>query len=430
MRGTDNQNLCPPIMGRYTHWTFWGLLHASGSALFPALYVVCCVALAALVGSAIGTFSYGASIARGACSVWKVRSALLASLKIEMSRAGSCKIGRSRLRLGRSCIDGGVVLEHGGGGTVSVPALGWSANSSVARGGLVGDAFAGVIAGRLLSPSGRGEGGGQSTRGGGGSFSMGLRGVITRPVLGDDVLAAVCHALTNGLGGPTAQLQHVESLLHDEWERPLDVIIPSSGSQQYKLEARHLRDVYSEFNVTYTAKIVVYYWWFARTALSADWDVMVVAWVVRDSLWNVSTLPLGRRLVLAESWALRTLTAASIDMIYAPPLLVAQIYNKRNSHWVLRLLLVSPTRTFLCLVFDPVCNKPYIAGANTEELAIVNLIAEQEGIEARPQKRWDKFLGEFGSVAFAIAPLLHLPTSGRRCELPSCLPCDATLPFV
>ena len=92
-----------------------------------------------------------------------------------------------------------------------------------------------------------------------------------------------------------------------------------------------------------------------------------------------------------------------IDMVYAPPLLVAQIYNVRNEHWVLRLLLVSPTRTSLCLVFDPLCNKPYIVGANTEELAIV--IAEQEGIEPRPQKRWDKFLGEFGSVAFAIAPL-------------------------
>ena len=91
-------------------------------------------------------------------------------------------------------------------------------------------------------------------------------------------------------------------------------------------------------------------------------------------------------------------------MIYAPPLLVAQIYNKRNSHWVLRLLLVSPTRTFLCLVFDPLCYKPYIAGANTEELAIVNLIAEQEGIKARAQKRLDKFWGEFGSVAFAMAP--------------------------
>ena len=44
-------------------------------------------------------------------------------------------------------------------------------------------------------------------------------------------------------------------------------------------------------------------------------------------------------------------------------------------------------------------------GANTEELAIVNLIAEQEGIEPRPQKKWDRFLGEFGSVAFAITPL-------------------------
>ena len=169
--------------------------------------------------------------------------------------------------------------------------------------------------------------------------------VITRPVCGDDVLAAVCHALTNGRGGPAAQLQHVESLPHDEWERPLDVIIPSSGSQQYKPEARHLRDVYSKSWVTDTAEIVVYYWWLARTALTADWDVMGVAWVVRDSLWNVSSLPLGRRLVLDESWVLCTLKAASIDMIYAPPLLVAQIYNKRNEHWVLCLLLVSPTRT-------------------------------------------------------------------------------------
>ena len=38
--GGDNQNVCPPIMGYYTHWTFWGLFHASSSALFPALYVV------------------------------------------------------------------------------------------------------------------------------------------------------------------------------------------------------------------------------------------------------------------------------------------------------------------------------------------------------------------------------------------------------
>ena len=55
--------------------------------------------------------------------------------------------------------DSWVVLEHGGGGTVSVGALGWSSNSSMARGGLVGEAFAEGIAGRPLSPSGCGEGG-------------------------------------------------------------------------------------------------------------------------------------------------------------------------------------------------------------------------------------------------------------------------------
>ena len=41
MRGTDNQNVCPPIVGGYTHWTFRGLFQASGLALFHALYVVC-----------------------------------------------------------------------------------------------------------------------------------------------------------------------------------------------------------------------------------------------------------------------------------------------------------------------------------------------------------------------------------------------------
>ena len=201
------------------------------------------------------------------------------------------------------------------------------------------------------------------------------------------------------------------------------MIVPSSGSQQYTLEARHLRDVYSKSYVTDSAEIVVYYWWLTQTALSADWDVMGVAWVVHDSLWNGSFVPLGRRLMLTESWALRTLKAASIDMVYAPPLPAAQMYNSRNEHWVLRLLLVSPTRTFLCLVFDPLCNKPYIAGANTEELAIVNLIAEREGIEPKPQKRWDRFLGEFGSVAFAIAllysTLLH-QEDGVSCH-PTCL---------
>ena len=124
--------------------------------------------------------------------------------------------------------------------------------------------------------------------------------------------------------------------------------------------------------------------------------------------------------MLVESWAHCTFEAASVGMVYAPPLLAAQVYNVRNTHWVLCLLLVSPARTFLCLVFDPMCNRPYIVGANTEELAIVNLIAKQEGIGPRPQKKWDRFLGEFGSVAFAIAPLN--PTFLRQKDGVSCHP--------
>ena len=91
-----------------------------------------------------------------------------------------------------------------------------------------------------------------------------------RHVFGDDILAAVCRAVIDGQGSSMAQLQHVESLLCDDWERPLDVITPSLGSQLYKLEAHHLRDVYTESYVTEHAEIVVYYYWLARRALSAN----------------------------------------------------------------------------------------------------------------------------------------------------------------
>ena len=124
--------------------------------------------------------------------------------------------------------------------------------------------------------------------------------------------------------------------------------------------------------------------------------------------------------MLAESWAHRTLQAASIDMVYAPPLLAAQVYNVRNKHWGLCLLLVSPTRTFLRLVFDRLSNWPYIVGAITEESAIVNLLAEQEGIEPRPQKKRDRFWGDFGNVAFAFAPLCS--TFLRQKDSVSCHP--------
>ena len=102
----------------------------------------------------------------------------------------------------------------------------------------------------------------------------------------------------------------------------------------------------------------------AQTALSADWDTMGVAWVVRDSLWNASCASAHRRKQLVKSWGERTLQASSIDMSFTPPLIVAQVYNLSNWHWVLRLLLIAPTREYLCLKFDLVCDRPHIVGAN------------------------------------------------------------------
>ena len=75
-----------------------------------------------------------------------------------------------------------------------------------------------------------------------------------------------------------------------------------------------------------------------------------------------------------------------------------------NQHWVLRLLLIAPTREHLCLKFDPMCDRPHIVGANQEELAVVDLIAEREGVEPQQRKRWSKFLDAFGALAFSIAP--------------------------
>ena len=68
---------------------------------------------------------------------------------------------------------------------------------------------------------------------------------------------------------------------------------------------------------------------------------MGVAWVVRDSLWNASCASAQRPKQVVKSWAERTLQVSSIDMSFAPPRIVAQVYNMSNWHWVLRLLLIA-----------------------------------------------------------------------------------------
>ena len=131
---------------------------------------------------------------------------------------------------------------------------------------------------------------------------------------------------------------------------------------------------------------------------------MGVVWVVRDSLWNASCASPQRRQELVGSWADRTFDTSSIDMSFVPPLIVAQVYNLDNSHWVLRLLLIAPAREYLCLKFDPLSDQPHIVGANREELAVVDLI-EREGIQPQQRKKRANILDAFGALAFAIAPL-------------------------
>ena len=131
-------------------------------------------------------------------------------------------------------------------------------------------------------------------------------------------------------------------------------------------------------------------------------------WVWRGlsvTLWNASCASPQLRQHLVGSWADRTLEASSIDMSFAPPLIVAHVDNLGNLHWLLRLLLIAPTREYLCLRFDPFSDPPHIVGANQEELAVVDLIAEREGIQPQQRKKWAKILDAFGALAFAIASL-------------------------
>ena len=83
--------------------------------------------------------------------------------------------------------------------------------------------------------------------------------VDTKHIWGEDVLAVVCIALTNGHRSPLAQLQHVESLLGVDWDQPLYLVIPSSGSQQYKLEAHYVQE--ESFVTHTTTEIVENYRW-------------------------------------------------------------------------------------------------------------------------------------------------------------------------
>ena len=70
-----------------------------------------------------------------------------------------------------------------------------------------------------------------------------------------------------------------------------------------------------------------------------------VAWVWHGLFvirCGMSSVGQWRRHELVESWAHSTLQVGSIDMAFAPPVIVAQVHNLANSHWVLRLFLIAP----------------------------------------------------------------------------------------
>ena len=59
---------------------------------------------------------------------------------------------------------------------------------------------------------------------------------------------------------------------------------------------------------------------------------------------------------------------------------IRMVYNLGYFHWILHLLLISPTREYVCLKFGPPCDQPHIVGANHKEWVVVDLIGNGEGI--------------------------------------------------
>ena len=131
---------------------------------------------------------------------------------------------------------------------------------------------------------------------------------------------------------------------------------------------------------------------------------MGVACIFRDPFSNDSCASPQRQQELLGSRVDRTLEAARFALYFAQPVIVAQVHNLGLVHLVFRLFLIAPSHDYLCLKCDPLCDGPHTVRANQEEFAVVDLIAEQEGIQPQQQKKWAKILDVFrGLAVFPIA---------------------------
>ena len=92
----------------------------------------------------------------------------------------------------------------------------------------------------------------------------------------------------------------------------------------FEFEARHFRDLMTESYVTDCSDCgVLLVGCPNRSQCGLGWDTIGAAWGVRDSLWNASCASAQHRKQLLKSLAKRTLQALSIDMSFAPPVIVA-----------------------------------------------------------------------------------------------------------
>ena len=193
--------------------------------------------------------------------------------------------------------------------------------------------------------------------------------VVTQHLLlgaAKQILAHVCKALSDSHGSFRPCMSEVEALLGNDWRPPLHVRIPGFSPQQFEFEARHLRDLTTKRYVTDCAQIVVYYWWAAQTL----------------SVW------------IGTQWAWCGLSATLCGMPHVP------VHNAKAVGWnVCRAANTSTLSLTQCVTGHT------LLGQNEEVLAVVDLIAEREGVEPQQRKKWSNILDAFGALAFAITPL-------------------------
>ena len=121
--------------------------------------------------------------------------------------------------------------------------------------------------------------------------------------------------------------------------------------------------------------------------------------------------PKADRSRLALAWAKRDYTEYRLSK--STPFVAMQLRNVNRTHWVVRLLLVSATREFLVLLYDPLLRNVQFVKHNFEEGVLLHHVRRCEGFSQQKdlcpvvKDLITPFIDGFGDVANSLIPCLR-----------------------